>query len=66
MFVNFWGLLPNKGGGKVGYGVLLLKTNFLLLIFLIVCKFLVISFHFQRQKGGHRFRVNKYNLYLLD
>jgi hypothetical protein len=42
----------------VGYGVLLLKTNFLLLILFIVCKFLVISFHFQRRKGGHRFRVN--------
>ncbi len=50
----------------MGYGVLLLKTNFLLLILFIVCKFLVISFHFQRRKGGHRFRVNKYNLYLLD
>jgi hypothetical protein len=65
-FVNFWGLLLIKEGGKWGMALFWLKNNFLLLIFLIVCKFLVISFHFQRRKGGHGFRVNKYNLYLLD
>jgi hypothetical protein len=29
----FWGLFTHKGGGKVGYGALLLKNNFMLLIF---------------------------------
>jgi hypothetical protein len=41
------------------------KINFVV-NFLIVCKFSVLFFHFQRRKGGHGFRVNKYNLYLLD
>ncbi len=63
---NFLGSFTHKGGGKVGYGAFLLKIYFLLLFFLIVCKFSVISFNFQRQKGGHGFRVNYYNLYLLD
>ncbi len=47
-------------------GLFLLKNQILLLAFLIVCKFFVIFFHFQRWKGGHGFKVSKYNLYLLD
>ncbi len=71
MFVIFWDLLPLKGGqeGGVGCGVFLLKNHFLLLTFLIVCKFFVFLFfffHFQRRKQRHGFKVNKYNLYLLD
>jgi hypothetical protein len=51
----------------MGCGVFLSKNHFMLLTFLIVCKFFVIFFHFQRlPKRGHGFKVNKYNLYLLD
>ncbi len=64
MFVNFWGFLLIKEGGN--YMAFIIIIIIILLIFLIVCKFLVISFHFQMQKGGHGFKVNKYNLYLLD
>jgi len=66
VFVIFWDLLLLKGG-EVGCGAFLSKNHFLLLTFLIICKFFVIFFHFQRlPKGGHGFKVDKYNLYLLD
>ncbi len=65
MFVNFWGFLLIKEGGNY-MAFIIIIIIIILLIFLIVCKFLVISFHFQMQKGGHGFKVNKYNLYLLD
>jgi hypothetical protein len=49
---NFLGSFTFKGrGGGVGCGAFLLKNHFLLISFLIVCKFFVIFFHFQRQKG---------------
>jgi hypothetical protein len=66
MFINFWDLLLLKEGGKWVWG-LFIKNHFVLLTFLIVCKFFVFFFFtFKGEKGGHGFKVNKYNLYSLD
>jgi hypothetical protein len=53
-FCNFLGSFTFIGGWGGGWGVgnFYLKNHFLLLTFLIVCKFFVIFFHFQRRKGG--------------
>jgi hypothetical protein len=59
---SFLGSFTHKGGGKVGYGVKNFKK---LLIFLILCKSLIF-FSFSKAERVHGFRVNKYNLYLLD
>jgi len=42
-----------RGGGSEVWGFFI-KNYFVLLTFLIVCKFFVIFFHFQRRKGGAR------------
>jgi len=44
MFVNFWDLLLLKEGGEVGCGGFFIKNHFVLLTFLIVCKFFVFFF----------------------
>jgi hypothetical protein len=52
MFVIFWDLLLLKEGwGESGVWGFFIKNHFLLLTFLIVCKFFVITFHFQMRKG---------------
>ncbi len=44
-----------------------IKNHFVLLTFLIICKFLVsFFFTFKGGKGGLGFKVDRYNLYLLD
>jgi hypothetical protein len=55
MFVIFWDLLLLKGGGGgVGFGAFLLKIRFLLLTFLIVCKFFVFFFSLSKAERGAR------------
>jgi len=51
---KFFGSFSLKGGvgGKVACGASFIKNHFLLLTFLIVCKFFVIIFHFEMRKGG--------------
>jgi len=65
MFVNFWGFLLLKGGGKVGCEAFLF-----IYLFFVVNFFDRLLFFFTLKGGkgdmGLGFKVNKYNLCSLD